>query len=392
MRIAINGVGIAGPTLAWWLKRFGYEPVLFEKASELRKGGYIVDFWGSGYDIVEKMGILPDLESKSYNIKTLKCFNGKGKNSSNVDMEAMSKETFGRFLSLKRSDISEIIFNACGNMDVRFGCYISSIEKAKDGVVAHLSNGEKEKFDLIIGADGLHSQIRTLAFKNSSYEEFDLDTYVVALTLPDYEPREENAYVVSIDSKKQVAKAAIEDNKTLFLFTFRSELVEKIPTSLEERKEVLRSVFKDMEWEVPNILERLDDAEDIYFDKVCQIRMESWSSDRVALIGDAAACPSLLAGQGSMFAIMEAYVLAGELYKAKGDYKVAFENYEQILKKFIENKQKAALTNLAFFAPRNNFHKYLASIFLKMTKVPILSKFIIGSMFKEDIKLPSYDN
>lgn len=392
MKIAINGAGVAGPTLAWWLKKYGYEPVIFEKAPALREGGYVIDFWGTGYDIAEKMGLLPELKEKGYFIETLSLLNKEGKRTSDISVKTLASVVKGRFLSIRRSDLAATIYNSCHGIEVRFGEHIVDMEQDNKRALVTLSNGKQEEFDLVIGADGLHSHIRSKVFGSTEKYEKDLGAYVVAFTLSDYQPRDELTYMVCPVATKQVARFSLRDNKTLFLFTFRSELVTGIPKNKEDAKKILNNIFADMHWqEVSKALSQIDEVDDFYFDHVSQIHMESWSKGRVALIGDAAACASLLAGEGSGLAMIEAYVLAGELYKAKGNYELAFKNYEDKLKSFLQKKQKTATSNLYLFAPKNNFQVNIAKLMLKVSNIPVLSKLLLGSMLKDRIKLPEYD-
>jgi 2-polyprenyl-6-methoxyphenol hydroxylase-like FAD-dependent oxidoreductase len=390
MRIAINGTGVAGPTLAWWLKQYGYTPVLFERASSLRTGGYMIDFWGIGYDIAEKMGIVADLKKKGYLMEALRVVDQEGHKIASMNVSDLRSFIGDRFLSIARGDLAETIYHACGNVETRFGTYITKVKQFDDGVIAQLSNGNKEKFDLVIGADGLHSQIRKQVFGPDQQFEHSLGAFVVAFTLPGYKPRDELIYVSHVTPKMQVARVALRDDLTLFLFTFRSELVKEYPKTIDEEKTLLRSVFGNVGWEVPSILHRLDEVDDFYFDHVSQVRMDRWSRRRVALVGDAAACVSLLAGEGIGLAMTEAYVLAGELYRAGGDHKIAFRNYEKLLKPFLIKKQKLALKMIAFFAPKNRFHVFLSRLFVRSTSIPFLSKFLIGQMLRDDIDLPDY--
>ncbi|WP_019216053.1 FAD-binding domain [Legionella tunisiensis] len=344
MRVAINGAGIAGPTLAWWLKRYGYEPVIFEKAPTLRKGGYVIDFWGAGYDIAEKMGLLPELKEQGYLIENLCILNRNGTKNSNINTMALTKAVNNRFLTIRRSDLAATLYHACKNtgVEIRFGEHILAVEQHHDAAVVSISNGQKEKFDLVIGADGLHSQIRSNVFGSSEHYEKDIGAYVVAFTLSNYEPRDELTYMICPVPTKQAARVSLRDNKTLFLFTFRSELLKSDHQNENDIKTILASIYGDMGWpEVNKALSNLDNTDDFYFDRVSQIHMDKWSKNRVALIGDAAACASLLAGEGSGLAMIEAYVLAGELYKANGNYELAFQKYEDKLKSFLmKNKNR----------------------------------------------------
>jgi 2-polyprenyl-6-methoxyphenol hydroxylase-like FAD-dependent oxidoreductase len=390
MKIAINGAGIAGSTLAWWLKKYGFQPVLFEKAPSLRTGGYLVDFWGPGCEIMKKMGLFTELKNKSYKIKNIHCFNQDGRRSSKIDICNLIKDNYDEFLSIKRGDLAASIYNACEGIDIRSGTTIENIEEKYDSIVATLSDGTKEEFYLVIGADGLHSHTRSLVFDKSQYQEYDLNKYIAVCSFDKYSNLEKFTYAVSVSDQQQVARVSLNKDETLIMFTIDASLVDKFPTTLADKKKIITNAFKDFKWEVPDILTKLNDVKDIYFDKVSQIKMDTWHKGKVALIGDAAACPSFLMGFGSIFATVEAYILAGELYKTKGDYTIAFEQWQNKLKDIIDRKQKLGLTNLSVAANDDITHKYLSTLTVKISSTPIISKFIGAGIFNEPIKLPEY--
>ncbi|MEZ4863826.1 MAG: FAD-binding domain [Caldilineaceae bacterium] len=390
MRIAINGTGVAGPTLAWWLKRYGHESVLFERAPALRTGGYMIDFWGVGYQIAEKMGIIPALQKKGYLIESLRLVDRAGQPVATMSTAEMRTLVDERFISIARSDIAATLYHACDGVETRFGTHITGIDQQADGVIAHLSNGAKEQFDLVVGADGLHSQIRGLLVGPEAEVEHSLGVEVAACTVAGYQPRDELTYIGHRAPQRMVSRVSLRDDKTLFLFTFRSTLIDKQPTNSAEAKALLRNVYGDTGWEAPFILQRLDDTDDFYFDHVSQIYLDHWCKGRVALVGDAAACASLLAGEGTGLAMLEAYVLAGELHRAGGDYSVAFRQYEARLQPFLRKKQESALTMVAFFAPKNWQQMTLARLAVQATALPYLSKFLIGRILQDDIELPEY--
>ena len=190
--------------------------------------------------------------------------------------------------------------------------------------------------------------------------------------------------------KRQVFRMALRDDVTSFLFVFREELLGAQPGSLGERRDALRSVFRDMEWEVPQILARLDEVDDIYFDRVSQIRMHQWSKGRVVLIGDAAACVSLIAGEGTGLAMAEAYVLAGELHRGGDDYASALREYEAKLRPFLVSKQQAALRMTGFFAPKTSWSMFLRNLVTNLAGNPLLAKLLLGAALRDDFRLPEY--
>ncbi len=390
MKIAINGIGVAGPTLAWWLKRFGHQPVLFEKAPQLRTGGYVIDFWGVGYDVAEKMGLLPALYEQGCIMQALRMVNRRGAKVAGMEVDIFRKLINNRYLSIARSDLAATIYRACNDVQSNFNCSIMGIQQHAGGVTIQASDGSQQEFDLVVGADGLHSQVRTLAFGPESEFERYLGYYVAAFSLPGYQPRDELVYVSHTVPQRQVARVALRNDLTLFLFIFRAELLDSQPTAAPAARAVLRNVFGDMQWEVPQILARMDEAEEIYFDRVSQIRMDRWTNGRVALVGDAAACVSFLAGEGTGLAMTEAYVLAGELHRAGGDHAQAFRNYEKILQPFLAQKQQAAMKFAGFFAPKNSWGLFLRDLATNAASLPFMAKLLIGRTFQDDFALPNY--
>lgn len=391
MRIAINGTGIAGPTLAWWLRRFGHEPVLFEQASALRTSGYVIDFWGVGYDIAEKMGLLTKLHDHGYDIQELRLVNQKGRKTAGTNAATFSALTNGRFLSIPRGDIASIIYEACEGVETRFGISVTGIESSRQMVTASLSDGSQESFDIVVGADGLHSHIREIAFGPMSNFERRLGCHVAAFQMSGYTPRDELAYVTHTLPGRQVARISLRNNMTMFLFIFSDHLAESASANGQDNKSVLRNVFDDMKWEVPSILEKMNDVENIYYDRVSQIQMDHWTKGRIALVGDAAACASLLAGEGTGLAMTEAYVLAGELHRSGGDHEVAFHNYESRLHSFLAEKQKSARRMTGFFVPQSRLGLILRDLGTNLASIPWIAKMMIGRMLRDNLELPDYD-
>ncbi len=389
MRVAINGIGIGGPTLAYWLRASGHEPVLFEKAPALRTGGYLIDFWGLGYEIAQRMGILPTLRERSYVMERLRMVDAKGREVAAVDVTPMREALGGRFFSVARADLAAALFAACEGVPAHFGVSIAGIERESDSAVVALSDGRRERFDLVIGADGLHSRVRQIAFgEERAFERF-LDCYVAAFRIPGYPRRDELTYVSHTVPRKHAARVALRDGMTLALLICRAGLIGKEP-SHDRRREALRRAFAGMGWEVPDLLEAMDETEDLYFDRVSQIHLTRWYSGRVALVGDAAACPSLLAGEGTGLAMTEAYILAGELDRANGDFARAFAAWERRLGSFVAAKQKAALRYRGFFAPQTTLGLKVRNVAVSALSHRFLAKHLLARSLHDDLELPRY--
>lgn len=392
MKIAINGLGIAGPTLAYWLLKTGHEVLLVEKSPHLRTGGYVIDFWGIGYDIAEKMGLIPRIRQVGYQVREIRFVNRHGRRCGGFGVDVFRRLTNDRFTSVRRSDLAAAIYGALdGMVETIFGDSIASIEDTGDCVRIGFDHAPAREVDLVIGADGLHSRVRDLVFGPEAEFEVSLGYHVAAFEIDSYQPRDELVYVSHGIPGRQVSRFAMREGKTLFLFVFRDEYLPRGRLGSEEDcKTALAHVFAEAGWECPQILAAMEDARGIYFDRVSQIRMDRWAKGRTALIGDAAACVSLLAGEGTGLAITEDYVLAGELSESRNDYAAAFARYEKRMMPFLLRKQESASKFASSFAPRSAFGISFRNIITRLLRIPFVVDFFIGRDLRDDITLGSY--
>ena len=393
MRVAINGAGIAGPTLAWWLGQSGHDVLLIEQSPELRTGGYAIDFWGVGYDIAERMGLRASIMERGFQIREMRYVDGRGRTRGGFPLSIFQELTYGRFTEISRSDLAAIIYGALGDrLETRFGDTMTAINDEGQRVRVEFEHGAGRDVDLVIGADGLHSKVRRLVFGPEKEFEVPLGYHVAAFQLAGYKPREDLVAVTHSAPGRQVSRISLRNDMTLCLFVFRDEYLKGgEPSGNAEAKASLRQVFGDVGWETPGILSAMDGVEEIYFDRVSQIRMEHWTRGRVALVGDAAACVSLLAGEGTGLAMVEAYVLAGELRRTGGDYQVAFQRYEARLMPLLRGKQKAALRLASSFAPKTSAGIVVRNQLSRLLRVPVFAKFLLGRVLKDEIELPEYE-
>lgn len=387
MRILINGIGVAGPALGYWLSRAGHDVLLVEESPRLRAGGYIIDFWGIGYDIAEQMGLIGDIRALGYQVREVRFVDRAGRTRGGFDVGVFQRLTNGRFTSVRRSDVSATIYHAIeGKVETIFGDSVACIEDDGRRVHVGFDHAAERDVDLVIGADGLHSRVRRLAFGPDSQFERSLGYHVAAFEATGYRPREELVYASCTLRGRQISRFSMRDDRTLFLFIFRDEFL----TDHEDPKAVLRGVFAGAGWEWPHIEAEIERATDIYFDRVSQIRMDRWTSGRVALVGDAAACVSLMAGEGTGLAIAEAYVLAGELSSCQGDFTTAFARYEQRLMPFLRQKQRSAEKFASSFAPKTSFGIAFRDLVTRLFRVPLVANFVIGRDLRDTIVLPHY--
>ena len=300
MRIGIIGAGIAGTTLAYWLRRSGHVPTIIEKAPRLRTGGYLVDFWGPGYEVAEKMGLRPQLDCAGYAIEELRLVNRHGRRVGGFSVEGLRRALGERFTSLPRGDLAELIFQTIdGDVEIIFDNTVVDIIECPDGVRVTLQSGKIRTFDLIVGAGGLHSPVRRLAFGPDRDHAKDLGYWVAAFASAGYRPRDELVYLAYGMPGRMAGRFSMRGDTTMFLLIFADDhLRGAVSRGAEGVKAVLRDVFGGDGWECAPIVCSLEQVDDIYFDKVSQVVMDRWSRGRAILIGDAAGAVSLLAGGG----------------------------------------------------------------------------------------------
>ncbi|MGB7212365.1 MAG: FAD-binding domain [Gemmatimonadales bacterium] len=392
MRVAINGAGIAGPTLAFWLRRSGHEVLLVEEAPAPRTGGYVIDFWGLGYDIAERMGLIPEIRRLGYQVKEVRIVDRHGRRRGGFSTAVFDRATGGRFTSLPRSDLAGTIIRALDpGVEQLFGDSIADIEDRGDRVGLTFDHAPAREVDLVIGADGLHSRVRHLVFGDDAGKEVALGYHLAAFQVEGYRPRDELTFVSHGAPGRQISRFTLRGDRTMFLFVFHDEcLPTPAPATEAERRTALCHIFADAGWEAPAILDAMMKVDAVYFDGVSQIRMPHWTRGRVALIGDAAACVSLLAGEGTGLAITEAYVLAGELHRANGDHTTAFARYEEQLQPFLRKKQASAANFASSFAPRTALGLAVRNAVTRLFSIGFLADRVVAANLRDDLELADY--
>ncbi|MFZ3251370.1 MAG: FAD-binding domain [Pseudolabrys sp.] len=388
--VLISGIGVAGPTLAYWLAKIGFRPTLVERAAELRTGGYVIDFWGLGYDIAERMGVANDINRIGYHMREMRIVDDRGQRVTGFGTKVFRELTSGRYVTLGRSDLSRLLFEkAKDTTEVIFDDEIVGLQEQAECVRVQFKRSGERRFDLVIGADGLHSDVRSLAFGPQYQFEKQLGYVVAAFEVRGYRPRDEDVYLMYGQPGRMVGRFTLHNDRTLFLFVFAANSG-SLPATPDLQKTMLREKYGDGKWECPRILDELDRTHELYFDRVSLIRMERWSRGRVALVGDAAFCVSLVAGQGSALAMISAYVLAGELADADGRHEQAFDKYEAFLRAYINTKQRGAERFAAVFAPKTRWGLWFRDQVIKTFAIPGLARLAVGRDIIDTLQLPDY--
>ena len=386
MKVLVVGAGIAGPTLAYWLLRGGHEPTLLEHAHELRRGGHLVDFWGAGFDVAERMGIVPALGQRGHRLAEARAVAANGRQVASFELSAFVGP-HERYVSIARSDLAALIYAALdGRVETVFGDSVRALEDDGDGVHVTLESGSTRDFALVVGADGLHSRVRRLVFGPQERFETNLGLVACAFDVVGYRPRDDLVTMLYAEVGFQLVRLSLPDDVTMFLITARHE--GDVPENPAAQQSLLRERLSRGGWETSAALEAMSCARTFYFDRVSQIRMPTWSRGRVGLVGDAAACPSLLAGQGSALAMVEAYVLAAELARSDGDHVGAFARYHARLATLLRSKQDAARGLGTAFAPASPLRLMARNATLRLMGLPLVARLVMGRSLRDAVELP----
>ncbi len=349
--VLISGASVAGPALAYWLQRYGYRPTVVERAPAPRPGGYAVDFRGASMTVLERMGILSAVEERATQMGAMTYVKETGKVTAKTSPEAFSGE-----LEILRGDLVDILYELTADTtEYLFDDSIASLSQDESGVDVVFDSGTTRRFDLVIGADGLHSNVRRLAFGAESSYLHDLGYYASVCTVENHLGLDHTGQILNVPGKTVGTYSARSNTEAKALFYFASSDLTYDRRDTASQKAIVEEQFAGLGWEVPKLLDGLRSAPDFYFDSISQIKLDSYSRGRVALVGDAGYCASPLSGMGTSLAIVGAYVLAGELHAAGGDHVRAFAAYDVRMKGFVEACQQQAVDGARWFIPASKW-------------------------------------
>ncbi|MFI7531781.1 FAD-dependent monooxygenase [Streptosporangium sp. NPDC049376] len=320
--VLISGASVAGPALALWLGRMGCTVTVVEKAPALRLGGQAVDFKGATHlTVLERMGVLDEVRRRQTGGTDQEVVDADGRR-----LAVIPGAFTGGDIEIRRGDLAALLYERTRrSCEYVFGDSITSLTETAGGVHVTFERGAPRTFDLVVGADGIHSNVRRLAFgPESGYVNFTGHYYALADLGLDHPPAMYN---------EPGRMAALGGPKAPAFFVFASERLDYDRYDAEQQKRLLIDAYRGMGWKVPELMARLRDAEEVYLDSISKVRMDHYAKGRVVLLGDAA-YGNTLGGFGSGLAIVGAHVLAGELAEADGDHVTAFARYEEIMHRY----------------------------------------------------------
>ncbi|MER7859305.1 FAD-dependent monooxygenase [Amycolatopsis japonica] len=317
--VLISGASIAGPALAFWLSRQGYAVTVVERSRELRSGGQAVDFKGATHRaVLERMGILDEIERQQTGGLDQTIVDAEGR-----PLAVLPGEFTGGDVEIRRGDLARILYDrTSADCEYVFGDSITSLTETPNGVDVTFEREAPRRFDLVFGADGIHSTVRRLAFGPEADYVQHLGHYYALVETGETDGGPAVMY------NEPGRMAATGGPKATAFFVFASPEISYDRYDTGRQKEILAAAFEGGGWRLPELMEMVKRSDDVYLDSIARVTMDGYSTGRVALLGDAA-YGNTLGGFGTGLAVVAAYVIAGELAAADGDHELAFRRYDE---------------------------------------------------------------
>jgi 2-polyprenyl-6-methoxyphenol hydroxylase-like FAD-dependent oxidoreductase len=354
-RVLVSGASIAGPTLAYWLVRQGFDVTVVERMplARVRTSGHAVDLFGPAMDVAEWTGVLPAVMEARTRTEVLS-FRSAGARPVDVDLRRLMAGISGKHVEVMRGELAAILYEATrDHVEYVFEDSIRTLDQGADHVEVTFEHGRERRFDLVIGADGLHSVVRRLAFGPEQAFRHFLGGYLTIFTLPDYLGLGNRMEVHNAPNRLAAIYPVLGTGMARGGFLFRRPA--EVPVDhhdVEGQKRVLHETYGSDGWEVPRLLREMDAASDFYFDSISQIVMQSWSTGRVTLVGDAGYSPGPAVGGGTSLAMVGAYVLADELGRAAADHARGLQAYEDRMRQVVVRFRAIGPTSMKLLIPR----------------------------------------
>jgi 2-polyprenyl-6-methoxyphenol hydroxylase-like FAD-dependent oxidoreductase len=381
MHAIVVGAGIAGLTVADQLARGGWSVTVVERAPAPRGQGYMIDFFGPGFDTAERIGLLPALRERAYDVRTVEWIDGSGRARARLDYDRLRSAVGGRLFSLMRPDVEAALGEGLPeSVAVHYGSAFTTFVDDGDRVTARLDDGSELAGDVLIGADGIHSAVRASLFGEARTHLVHLGYHTCAYTVvdPELHARWRNRFAMTDTLERTVGMYGPREDRVAMFGVHRTDDVD-LPA---DPRAALLDRFAGLGADVDALLARCPPASEIYYDVVAQVRIPQWGRGRVVLVGDACGAVSLLAGQGASLAIAGGAELARQLLDAD-DVPAAAAAYERIMRPVVEEKQEAGRRAAGSFVPRSRFGLWVRRVSLRLMTVPgvgrIVASRIIGT-------------
>ncbi len=369
MKVVVCGAGIAGLALANRLAVLGHEVVVLERTPGPRPQGYMIDFFGPGYDAAEAMGLLPALREVSYHLEEATFLDERGRQRARIDPNQFA---VGPLLSIMRPDLERVLREHLpAAVELRFDTGLAEVVDHGDGVRVTAEDGSQYEADLLVGADGIHSTVRRLVFGDESkyFRYLGFHTAAFMFDAPDIHAEIGGRFCLTDTAGRQMGFYALRDGRVAS-FTVHRTTNPVLPADL---RAAVRHTYAGLGWVAPEALDRCPPSPEIYYDQVAQIVMPNWSAGRVVLIGDACHAVSLLAGQGASLGIAGAYVLADQLTRPQPIVQ-ALSGYEDLWRPIAEEKQATGRSGANWFLPESRWQLAIRRLMLRFIALPFVKR------------------
>lgn len=378
MRAVVCGAGISGLSAAAFLARDGWQVLVVDHAEGPQLQGYLIDFFGPGWQAAARLGIVPRLHELGYQIQRLDYVDRNGKVRASLPFSRFAEVVRGELTSILRPDLEFAIREMLPPaVERHYGRTVVAVGQSRDAVTVTFDDGQVQEADLLIGADGIHSVIREIVFGPEEeffhYLGFQVGAY--SFNDPDLAERIGEQFAITDTRDAAMFFYRLRDGRVTAMAVHRSDN----PALPDDPQARLRSRYRDLGWICPAALDGCPEA--IYYDQVAQIRMPRWHTGRVVLLGDAAAAVSLLAGQGASLGMAAAYVLAEELTQHPG-ISSALTSFEARLRPLVTEHQKAGVSAAQWFVPATRYASVVRRTAIRLAKIPgmtrVISSAVIG--------------
>ncbi|WP_433262828.1 FAD-dependent monooxygenase [Actinosynnema sp. CS-041913] len=380
--VLISGASIAGPTLAHWLRHHGLTPTVVERAPAPRPGGQAVDVRGTAREVIARMGVLDEVRAAHTGARGMAFVNASGKRTATMASDTMG-DSGGAIAEIEilRGDLVRILHDKTkDDVEYLFDDTVTSLTETPDGVDVTFEKSPPRRFDVVVGADGLHSKVRALAFGPESRFVHDMGAYTSIFSTTQREDLDGWMLMHTVPGRT-AGIYPTPGGAAKGMFVFKSPVIPHDRHDDGFQRDLIARAFAGGGWDVPRLLADLRTAPDFYFDRLCQIRMDKWSRGRIGLLGDAAFCASPMAGNGTSMALVGAYLLAGELATAP-DHTTAFRRYEEGMREYVARCQKFALGGMDGLLPNSRWFIRMRDLTMRVVPhIPGASK-LFGDLQK----------
>ncbi|MCM3485844.1 FAD-dependent monooxygenase [Kocuria rosea] len=368
MRAVVCGAGIAGLALAGCLGRRGWDVVVLERAPRPREQGYMMDFFGPGWDAAEEMGVLPAVLELGYRVERLSYVDDRGRDRAGLPFARFAHALDGHLVSVMRPDLERVLReHARGVAELRYGRRVAGVRQRPGGAGAVLDDGTVLDADLVVGADGVHSAVRRSAFGPEERFRRWLGLHTAAFVVDDPEVCRQvgDRFCLTDSVDRAMGFYGLRDGR-LAVFAVHRAAAPSLPA---DPRESLRAVHGSLGWIVPRVLAACPGGDRLYYDQVVQVELPRWSSGRVVLLGDSGQAVSLLGGQGASLGIAGAWLLAERLDRA-GSVEEALTGWERVWRPVVAEKQRVARGGAQWFLPSSRARRQVRRLALRLAALP----------------------